>query len=229
VAVANDDVVSGTGRPQIVLRPITTPVPLTFLGLAIASTIVSGTEVGWVPKTELSLVGWALLGIPAPLQILAAWWSFPARSAGAATGAAVLAGTWLGFGLVLVNGGDASHYPTLGMMLAASCAALLVPAVGELTSGIVPAAVLMLASARFGVSAVFEFTNSTDWKRAAGIVGFVVTAAALYGALAIELEGAFNREVLPILRQGGGVVARHGSLEDQLASIANEPGVRRTL
>ncbi|HET7044904.1 MAG TPA: hypothetical protein VFI37_08655 [Gaiellaceae bacterium] len=215
-------------RVQITMRPIATPVPLTFLGLAIATTIVSGTELGWIPPVEVTTAGWALLGVPGPLQLLAAAWSFPGRSAGTATGSAVLAGVWFGFGLVFVNGGAGNH-PALGMMLAAAAAALLVPAAAELTAAVVPAAVLLATATRFGISAVYHLSGSSDWKHAAGYAGLVVAALALYGALALELEAALGRDLLPVWPLGQGKVAREGSLVDQLRGIETSPGVRRKL
>lgn len=213
---------------RITMRPIATPVPLTFLGLLVATTVVSGTELGWVPASEGTLAGWALLGLPAPLQLLAAAWAFPARSAGAATGSALLAGVWFGYGLVFVNGGSGNH-PALGMMLAAASAALLVPVAAELTSAVVPALVLFATATRFGIAAVWNLSGSTEWKHAAGYAGLVVGALALYGALALELESALGRDLLPVLPLGGGRVARHGPLEEQVRGIATSPGIRRKL
>jgi succinate-acetate transporter protein len=166
--------------------------------------------------------------VPVPLQLLAAAWAFPARSAGTATGSSILAGVWFGYGLVFVNGGSGTH-PALGMMLAAASAALLVPAAAELTSAVVPAAVIAATATRFGIAAVFELTGSSGWKHAAGYAGLVVAALALYGALALELESALGRRPLPIWPLAQGKVAREGSLLDQIRGIETSPGVRRKL
>jgi hypothetical protein len=50
--------VKGDERAQVVLTPLATPLPLTFVGLLPASLILSGLDLGWVPASETRLAGW---------------------------------------------------------------------------------------------------------------------------------------------------------------------------
>ena len=59
--------------------------------------------------------------------------------------------------------------------------------------------------------------------------GFVLGGLALYGALALELEGATHREILPVLRWGKGRAAVGAPLGAQLDQVEHEPGVRKVL
>src|SRR5438309_855832 len=54
---------SGTpgGRPEIVLRPMGSPLALGLCGLVIASLVLSGLDLGWVSTADARLVGIMLL------------------------------------------------------------------------------------------------------------------------------------------------------------------------
>lgn len=153
----------GHDEARVVLTPIATPLPLTFVGLMVASLILSDLELGWVPSSETQTAGWVLLGVPLPLQLVAAVFGFHGRSATAATGSSTLA-----------------------------------------------AAVLVVAPIRFAVTAVTGLTQSSGLRHATGILGLVVAAAALYAALALELED-------------------NARLDVQVEQLENEAGVRENL
>jgi hypothetical protein len=51
---------------------------------------------------------------------------------------------------------------------------------------------------------------------------------ALYGGLALGLEDARRRELLPLFRRGGADQAFHG-YEAQIERLGTEPGVRQQL
>ena len=89
----------GDDRAQVVLSPIATPLPLTFVGLLLATTILSGLELGWIPKAELHQAGWVLIAVPIPLQLVAAIFGFHGPSARAATGSRGRAASWIGIAL----------------------------------------------------------------------------------------------------------------------------------
>src|SRR3954453_23963229 len=119
----------GDDRAHVVLSPIATPLPLTFLGLMLASLILTGLELGWIPETETHAAGWALLASPIPLQLTASVFGFKGRSATAATGSSVLAAAWLGIALNLIASPPGSFTPShaIGMLAFPVAAALLVP------------------------------------------------------------------------------------------------------
>jgi hypothetical protein len=115
----------GEERAHVNLSPIATPLPLTFLGLLLATTILAGLELGWISGSDTPLAGWVLLGVPMPLQVIAAIFGFHGRSATAATGSSVLAAAWLGISLALINAKDGAFAPShpVGMLAFAVAAA----------------------------------------------------------------------------------------------------------
>jgi hypothetical protein len=56
---------------RIVLRPIGSPLTIGMSGLAIASLVESGMDLGWVPKSQGVEVGLILSSVPFLLQLLA--------------------------------------------------------------------------------------------------------------------------------------------------------------
>ncbi len=220
-------------RSHVSLQPIGTPVPLTFAGLLIASFVMSGSELGWISSSEHATVGWVLLAVPGPLQLLAAWWGFVTRSAAASTGSGVLAAAWLAFALDRIHTAPGPPGPSgaVALMAIAAAAALLVPMLAELrVGGLLPAGVLGLAALRFCFTGVAGLTDSTAWTHVSGWAGLVVAAAALYGALALELEGTTQQAVLPTFRRGAARLSiQSDDFERQVTRLPREPGVRRTL
>jgi uncharacterized protein len=220
------------GRFVTTLQPVATPVPLTLAGLLIASVVLSGAELGFVPSAERSTVGWVLLAVPGPLQLLAAFFGFVTRSAAAATGSGVLAAAWVAIALDRIHTptGGAEPSAAVAMMAFASAAALLVPALAETRLGaLLPAGVLALAAARFVATGVAGMTGSVAWTHTSGILGLVVAAAALYGALALELESATQSALLPTFRRGAARRFSHAPLDAQVDRLEREPGVRKIL
>jgi uncharacterized protein len=57
----------------------------------------------------------------------------------------------------------------------------------------------------------------------------VLCALALYAALAMALEDIRRETSLPVLRRGLGRTSLEGNLDDQLARIEREAGVREQL
>lgn len=216
-------------RVRIELRPIATPLPLTFSGLLIASIVISGYELGWVPSAQQHTTGWVLLAVPLPLQLLAATWGFVARSAAAATGSAVLAAAWIAFALDLITARPGPPGPSnaLAMLFLGAAGSLVVPILAELRVGtLLPGAVLATTAARFVLTGVSGLTHRVGWVHASGYAGLVVVAAAFYGALALELESTTQTALVPTFRVGRARSAVSGSLEQQLSGLENEAGVR---
>lgn len=77
----------GTGV-RIMLRPITIPLPMRFLGLAGASALLAGLQLGWLPVRQSHQPGIAIVLVALPLQLIASVMGYLARSAAAATGLA---------------------------------------------------------------------------------------------------------------------------------------------
>jgi succinate-acetate transporter protein len=225
--------VKGDERASVVLTPIATPLPLTFVGLLLASLLISGLDLGWIPSSELHECGWALIAVPIPLQLIAAIFGFHGRSATAATGSSTLAAAWLGIALDQIHAPPGAFTPShsAAMLSIGVAAALLIPAVSDARGGsMLPAATLALASTRFVLTGIVGLSQSGSLRSATGVVGLVVAAAALYAALALELEGAVHKEpLLPTFRKTDSASALVAPLDEQVASLEHEAGVRKNL
>lgn len=226
----NDKPASEWGPPgvRVVVRPLGTPLPVGFLGLLVASTVTSALQLGWVPATDGHAVALAILGFTVPLQLTSAVFGFLARDPVAGTGMGVLAGTWAAVGLVTVTAPPGSTSPALGVLLVTAACAMVVPTAAASTK-LVAALVMGLSAVRFLVTGVATTSGSVSWKEAAGVTGLVLAALALYAALAMELEDARHRTVLPTLRRGARADVMTGRAEDELADLQHEAGVRKQL
>ena len=220
-------------QASVVLTPIATPLPLTFLGLLLATTILSGLDLGWIPAREVNAAGWALLGVPVPLQLIAAVFGFRGRSATAATGSCVLAAAWLGIALNLIAATPGSFVPSqaIGMLAVAVAVSLLVPAASDLRAGsVLPATVLILAALNFGLTAAAGLAQSPALRTATGVFGLFVAAVAFYAALALELEdNSIEDTLLPTFRRRDSAAALHAALDHQVDELEHEAGVRKNL
>ena len=216
-------------RIVISLRPVGAPTPIGLFGLAAATFVLSGLQLGWVDQAEGKSVALVLIGFAFVAQLLAAIFSFLARDGTVATAMSVLALTWLVVGLVLYTSPPGATSDALGLFLIFTAAAMTLTGLTAGLSKLVPAAVFLLAAVRFATTAGYELSGSSGWKTTAGVIGLVLFALAVYAAWAAELEDAQGRTVLPFGRRGKGKVAIHGSLLEQVKQIPTEPGVRTKL
>jgi succinate-acetate transporter protein len=214
--------------PQVVLRPQATPLPLGFLALMVATSSFSALQLGWIPPTQGHDVALVALVLAAPLQLVAAVFGYLGRDPVAGTGMALLAGTWAVLGLTVALSPPGTTSPALGVVLIAAGVAIVVPALAGFAK---PAAALVIAvaAARFAVTGWYELTASPAARTTAGWVGIALGAVALYAALALELEGAVRRTVLPIGRSGLAREAVSGRGVFDADELAREPGVRPRL
>ncbi|MFI1522469.1 hypothetical protein [Kitasatospora cineracea] len=190
-----------------------------------AAFVLSGLQLGWVPSGRSHQVALVMLGFAFPAQLVACLYGFLCRDAAAATGMGTLAATWLTFALITLLAPPGSRSGTSGLLLLMAGTALLVPAVAALDKAVV-CAVLATAATRFLLTGAYEYTGGGAWKTAAGVVGLLLTAMALYTALALELEGQRHRTALPTLRRG----RQPGTLTaPRTETLAQEPGVRPEL
>jgi succinate-acetate transporter protein len=214
---------------RVTLRTIANPLPLGFGALAVATVLVAGSQLGWIPTSETTSVALILLAAVAPAQLLTSIVSYHARDGVAGTGMGTLAGTWAAMGLILLTSepGSTGHAP--GLLLLVAAAVMLVPAAGAALGKLVPAAVLTITAIRFALTGIWEFTGSNGWKVASAIVGLILGGFAIYAAAALGLEAAAKRTVLPVGHRGKGAEAAAGDFRDQIAGIVHEPGVRQQL
>jgi succinate-acetate transporter protein len=216
-------------RVSINLHPVGSPVALGMAGLAAATLVVSGLQLGWVEAAEGRYVALALIGFGFGAQIVASTLAFLARDGLAGTALGVLALTWLVVGLVLHASEPGATSGALGLFLLVSGVAMTLFAAVVALSKLVLAAVFATAALRLALTGVYELSGDRAWEDAAGVTGVVLCALALYAATAVSLEDAAGRTVLPLGRRGKGSDAMHGTLLEQVRDTPTEPGVRKQL
>ena len=214
---------------RIMLRPIGNPLPLGFLALAAATLVVSGLQLEWLAPADGRDVALILIAFVFPLQLVTSVFGYLARDVVAGTGMGVLAGAWLSIGLVMLTSPPGSVSDALGLFLLLAALAMLVPAAAATTGKLVPALVLATTAVRFAATGLYQLTESDGWKTAAGVIGLVLCALAVYAALAMALEDARRETILPLGRRAAGRTSVGGGLDDQLARLEREAAVREQL
>lgn len=216
-------------QARVVLRPLANPLPLGFLALAGAALLLSAQQLAWLPAGQQVPVGLILLSFVVPAQLLASVLGFLARDIVAGTGMGLLAGTWLAVGLVTLSSPPGATSRALALHLWLAAAAMLIPAAGAALGKLVPAMVLATTALKFALTGGYEWTAGTGWQVAAGWVGIALCALAGYAALAMVLEDAWHRTVLPLLRRAAGRGAMTRDLQAQLRDVDHEAGIRDQL
>jgi len=216
-------------RVMIVLRPIGAPMSIGFFGLAAATFVTAGLQLGWVDEAEGKKVALVLVTFAFLAQLVAGLFSFLGRDGVAATAMLTLALTWLVVGSVLWTSKPGATSDVLGLFLLFAGAAMALVAATAALSKLVPALVFAVASLRFVLTGVYELSSHHGWEDAAGVVGVVLFALAMYAAWAAALEDALGQTVLPFGRRGKGKIAIRGSLLEQVKDSPTEPGVRTQL
>jgi succinate-acetate transporter protein len=202
---------------------------LGFFGLAAATFVMSGLQLGWVQPTEGKQVALCILAFTVPLQFTASLLGFLARDGVAATGMGLLSGIWAVVGLVTFTGRPGVTSDALGLFLLFAGIAMWAPASSAATSKLVPALVLSTAGLRFLVTGVYQLTSNEIWEDTAGVIGLILACFAVYAAYAVEFEDVLQRSVLPLGRRGEGEMAMKGTYAHQIGNVTHEPGVRQQL
>jgi succinate-acetate transporter protein len=214
---------------RVFLRPIANPFALGFVGLAVATLIMSGLELGWIPAAEGHQSAVLIIAFAPTILLVASVFGFLARDAVAATAMGVLSVTWLSVGLSSLLATPHGHTRALALLLFVAGTAIFFSAVVAAQSKVVPAVVLLLTAARFVLTGITKWGVPTTWTHIAGWVGVALCAAALYAAISLELEDIKHRSILPTLRRASGRRALDNRLEEQVEQVAAESGVRSQL
>lgn len=217
---------------RIFLRPIANPFALGFVGLAAATILVAGIELGWISGAERTQTAVLIIAFAPTLQLVACVFGFLARDAVAATALGVQSGSWLAIGLSLLLSKPSSHGHSheLALLLFVAAAGLFASALTALHSKVVPALVVSLTGVRFVLTGIYKLgAGGAAWQHAAGWTGVALCAFALYAALSLELEDVRHHTVLPTLRRNKGRQALEPRLDRQVEKVAAEAGVRSQL
>ena len=218
------------GRPtrQIVLRPIGSPLTLGMSGLAIASLVQSGVELHWTPAGQTFQAGLILIAVPFVLQLLACIFSYMARDGATGAAVGVLATSWLAIGLIHIAAKPGVTSATLGVLLVSAGGVLFASASAIASTKPLPGAIFAAAALRFVTAGIYQLSTVSFWEHAAGLLGLIVTALAVYATLAFELEGQRQRPVLPTFRRARAAAAIRQGRGSDLERLVSEPGVRET-
>jgi uncharacterized protein len=211
---------------RIVLRPIGSPLPLGFFTLAIDSVLVSALQWGALTPADSRAV--ALIVFPAfVVQVIVGILAFLSRDSIAATLMLSFATTWLVDALVFYSRppGYADAIGIFFLLFGIFATFMLTTALLKRALALV----LAVAVPRFLVSGIAELTGNQAVSDAAAVLGFLLTAVAMYTAFALLLEDSRGHEVLPVGRLGPAMHATHDNLAFQLRDIERQAGVRRTL
>lgn len=213
----------------VMMRPMGTPLPLGLTGLAIASLVFSGIDLGWIPGAQGHDAAIVVLASAVPLQTLACVFALPARDGPTAGTNALLAATWTAYCVVRLGTPAGASSPALGLQLLVAGPLLIGMASAQGLGKPFIGAAVALAGARFVISGVSELSGAVGWQDAAGALGLAVAAIAAYAVVALELEDAQDRQVLPTFRREQARRALEGNEASQLEGVEHEAGVRRQL
>ena len=213
---------------QITLRPLASPLPIGFFAFAVGSFLFSTLEVGWVSPTQLPELATIMIVFVAPIQWIASMFAFWARDPGGATALGLLGMTWAVVGVTGLTS-PTPRSAMLGVFMLCMSAVIAAFAVVSVFGKPVMSAVGALAGARFLVTGVYQIEGWTGWEHTSGWIGLPLSAVAFYLALALMIEDAQHRTVLPLLRRGEARTAVESHLRDQVAAIEREAGVRGQL
>jgi len=220
--------VGALGPPglRIMLRPMASPMPLGFYTVAIATVMVSALQLGIISTADRNEV--ALLILPAfALQLIVGVACIAGRDAIAATLMASFAGTWLADSLFYLFAPAGPSNAEAVFFFTFTVFVVMLAVVARPKAALF--AVVVVAAPRFFVSGLAAATGDADISKAAGALGFVLAAVAMYTAFALLLEDVRGRTVLPVGRTGPAREAIEGTIDSQLRGYEHMAGVRRTL
>ncbi|MGW3043198.1 GPR1/FUN34/YaaH family transporter [Kitasatospora sp. NPDC001159] len=227
------DPVAGSGAEpdlhamtRITLRPIASPMPLGFFTVAISSVVTSSLQLGLIDSANRQAVALTVFSAFV-LQLLVSVLAFGARDVIAATLMGGFAGAWLANGLVTAADAHGGAQVLGVMNLVFTVFAALMASVAKPKK--VLWLLLLIAVPRYFVAGVYGLSGAAWLGHAAGALGMLLAAVAMYAAYALMLEELRGREALWIGRSGPVREAMHAGLADQLNRLEQQAGVRRTL
>jgi succinate-acetate transporter protein len=213
---------------RIVLRPVGSGLPLGFFSFAIGMLLLGCQGIGWIPVQEQHDVGLLLVTFVFPLELIATVFAFLARDTLGGTTLGLFTTSWLALGWLQHSAPPGATSVALGIYLFGfATAALLLATLSTLGKPLF-SALLLTATARMVVAGVYEVGGSHELLHIAGALAIALSAVAMYGGVALGLEDARQREVLPLFRRGGADRAFQG-YERQLERLQAEQGIRQQL
>jgi succinate-acetate transporter protein len=219
------------GRPPVtvVLRPLGSSLPLGLAGLAIASLVTTGLELGWVAAAQSHQVGAIILVTVVPMQLVAGALAFLARDGATGGALGLSSATWATVGVVHLTSPPDSTSRALGLALVVGGGLLILSGLTTARAKVLPGVALATTGCRFVLTAIYELTAAGSWQDAAGALGIAVTAVAAYAAWSLEVEDMRDDDVALTMRRGAAKRAVTGPFSEQVDGVEHEAGVRRQL
>ena len=214
---------------RIVLRPLGSPLPLGLLALVPAGVLLSLQQLEVLHTDDTTTIATVIVTFVVPLQLVAMILSFLARDTVAGTALGLFCGAWLLTGVAMLTAPPGTTSDAQGVFLLCVSAAFLVLVAGAAAGKAGPALVIVVGATRFALTGLYELTDDVGVRHAAAIVGLVLACAALYSALATEIEDVHGEMKLPLGRRKLARSAIEAPFEDQLTRIEHEAGVRQQL
>jgi succinate-acetate transporter protein len=214
---------------RIVVRPYATSLALGFFSFGIGMLLLGGIADGWLHPSDRHTVGLLLAAFVFPLELLSAVVAFLARDSFGATGLGLFSTSWLALGPADLQSSQGSLSRAVGLYELGFAFAIALLAVAAYSGKPLIAAILAVSAVRSALAGVHEWGGPSWAWTAAGRLAVAIFAAAMYGGLAFLLEDVRRRTVLPVFRRGASRESLEGDLQAQLAGLADEAGVRKTL
>lgn len=215
---------------RVVVRPYGSALPLGFLAFGIGMLVLAGIGLGWIEGADTATAGIVLASFVTPIELLAGAVAFLARDTAGAASLGLFSTSWLTLGIVLIQGPPGATSSAVGIYLVGFATMVVALATVAFAAKPLLGVLLVFAAARAVVSGIHELgAGGTGLQRADGVIAFTIFVFAAYGGLALLLEDARQRPVLPTGRIGAARAALHDDLADQLRRVEREAGVRQQL
>jgi succinate-acetate transporter protein len=215
-------------QTRIMLRPVGSGLPLGFFSFSVGMLLLGCSAIGWIPVSEQKDVGMLLMSFVFPLELVATVFAFLARDTLGATTLGLFTTSWLALGWLDLASKPGLTSVATGVYLFGFAAAVVLLAILSTMGKPFFSALLTLAAARMVLAGLYEVGLGKTLYEISGGFGIALTALALYGGVALGLEDAHQRELLPLFRRGAAAESFEG-YESQLERLEAEPGVRHQL
>jgi hypothetical protein len=156
-----------------------------------------------------------------PLELVATVVAFLARDTFGATGVGLFTTSWLALGIGLMQSPPGSRSNAVGLFLLAFAAAALLAAAAVMAKPFFTV-LIGLGATRAALSGVWEIWGSTRADQIGGVIAAALCVLGLYGGIALLLEDAKQRAVLPLGRIGDARRALEGDLGEQLQRVTRK-------
>jgi hypothetical protein len=214
---------------RIVVRPYATSLALGFFSFGIGMLLLGGLANGWLHPSDRHTVGLILAAFVFPLELLSAVIAFLARDTFGATGLGLFATSWLALGLADTQASQDALSRAVGLYEFGFAFTIALLAIAAISGKPMIAVILGISAVRAAFAGVHEWHGPAWAWTASGWIAVAIFGIAMYGGLAFLLEDVQKQQVLPVFRRGASRESLEGDLHAQLADLADEAGVRKTL